>query len=171
MASYLNNLSNYDPNLVPSAVGMRFGIVLSTYNIDITEALYKGCIETLQKYGGVSELVQVPGAFELPYAARLLFEKGIFDAIICIGCVIQGDTKHDDYINTAVTNAIMELNMRTVYANEFATTVNKSVPVILGLLTTNTHQQALDRAGGKHGNKGVEVAVAAIKMADLRRTL
>ncbi len=95
----------------------------------------------------------VPGTFELPYAAQKLIKDEKLDAAICIGCVIKGDTDHDKYINAAVTNAIMDLNLK------------HELPVIFGVLTPNTKQQALDRAGGKHGNKGVEAAVSALKMS------
>ncbi|MDX2003438.1 MAG: 6,7-dimethyl-8-ribityllumazine synthase [Chitinophagales bacterium] len=162
MASQLHNLSSYDAGTVPSSKGMRFGIVVSEYYPEITFALLKGCMDTLQQHGAQQsdlEVAYVPGTFELPTGALLLDEAYDPDAIICIGCVIKGETDHDIYINTAVANSIAEL------------CIHLEKPVIFGVLTPNTMQQAQDRAGGQHGNKGVEAAVAAIKMVALRNQL
>ncbi|MFM2266871.1 MAG: hypothetical protein RL757_312 [Bacteroidota bacterium] len=163
MASSLKNLSAYDANEMPSAADLSFGIVVSDWNADITHTLYEGCIETLEKHDAIAEnihTIQVPGTFELPSAARMLLSKyPSLDAVICLGCVIKGETKHDEYINNAVAGGLIQLSLMA----------NK--PIIFGVLTPNDAQQALDRAGGKHGNKGVEAAQTAIKMADLKKSL
>jgi len=162
LASSLKNLSSYDAATVPDASGMRFGIVVSEWNTDITEALYNGAKETLLKFGAATEDIvrrNVPGSFELTLGAQLLAERKEFDAIICIGVVIQGETKHFDFICDAVGHGITNLNIKY------------NVPVIFGVLTPNTYQQALDRAGGVHGNKGDEAAITAIKMAALKKEL
>ena len=153
------NLSNYDINSVPSAKGMRFGIVVSEWNNEITEALYNGAYQTLIKHGANSDDIvkeYVPGTFELTYGAKILVENHKFDAVIVLGCVIQGETRHFDFICEGVAIGISEIN-RTL-----------DTPVISGVLTTENQQQALDRAGGKHGNKGDEAGVTAIKMASFR---
>lgn len=160
MASALKNLSTYDESNLPSAEGFHFGVVVADWNADITHALYQGCFETLVKHGvGEADIhtVQVPGSFELPIGAKLLAGSKRFDAIICLGCVIKGETKHDEYINHAVATGLTNLSIAS------------GIPCIFGLLTPNDHQQALDRAGGQHGNKGVEAAVTAIRMAALRK--
>lgn len=160
MASALKNLSEYDENNMPDASEFSFGIVVSDYHNDITYKLYEGAYETLIKHGAKEEnihLVQVPGAFELTAGARILVNKHKADAIICLGCVIKGETPHNDYINAAVAQGLTNLGIATGRA------------FLYGLLTPNTHQQALDRAGGKHGNKGIEAAQTAIRMADLRK--
>jgi 6,7-dimethyl-8-ribityllumazine synthase len=163
MASARKNLSSYDENNIPTAENLTFGIVVADWNTHITHALYEGCYETLVKHGAKTtdiQTIQVPGAFELPTGARYLAGlKGGFDALICIGCVIKGETEHDRYINQAVASGLVNLSLM----------INK--PVIFGVLTPNDEQQALDRAGGKHGNKGVEAAVTAIRMAALRKKL
>ncbi|HFA48372.1 MAG TPA: 6,7-dimethyl-8-ribityllumazine synthase [Bacteroidetes bacterium] len=159
MASALKNLSDYNEKNIPSAEDMRFGIVVSDWNADITHALYEGCFETLVKHGAKEEnifVAQVPGAFELPFGAKTLASGKRLNALICLGAVIKGETKHDEYINHAVATGLTGLGLAL------------GIPCIFGLLTPNTHQQALDRAGGKHGNKGVEAAVSAIRMAALR---
>ncbi|MCP9237747.1 6,7-dimethyl-8-ribityllumazine synthase [Lewinella sp. JB7] len=160
MASARKNLSTYDDSTLPDAGPMTFGVIVADWNEDITHALYEGCYETLVKHGAKEtniHTVQVPGTFELPAAARILAGREKLDAIICLGCVIKGETKHDEYINNAVSQGLVNLSIAT------------GKPCIFGVLTPNTHQQALDRAGGKHGNKGVEAAVTGIRMADLYR--
>ncbi|MGB3800573.1 MAG: 6,7-dimethyl-8-ribityllumazine synthase [Lewinella sp.] len=160
MASAHKNLSTYDETKLPDATPMRFGIVVADWNADITHALYAGCFETLQKHGATEDkihTVQVPGTFELPAAARMLAGREKLDAVICLGCVIKGETKHDEYINNAVSQGLVNLSIAT------------GQPFIFGVLTPNSHEQALDRAGGQHGNKGVEAAVTAIRMAELYR--
>jgi len=162
MASALKNLSEYNEKNIPSADEMSFGIAVSEWNTDITHALYRGCFETLVKHGAKEEnihTVQVPGTFELPTAAKLLASSKKLNAVICIGAVIKGETKHDEYINHAVATALANLGMVS------------GIPCIFGVLTPNTHQQAVDRAGGKLGNKGVEAAVTAIRMAALKTEL
>ena len=162
MASALKNLSSYDESSLPSAEELLIGIVVSDYHQNITHALYEGCYEALIKHGAKAENIftaQSPGAFELPVAAKMLAAQHSLDAVICLGCVIQGETKHNDYINQAVATALANLSIAS------------GKPFIFGVLTPNNEQQALDRAGGKHGNKGVEAAVAAIRMASLKKEL
>lgn len=155
MATSLKNLSDYDPKSVPTGSGKKFGVVVSEWNEHITFELMKGCNETLLQHG-VSEddiiISFVPGTYELPYAAKVLAQQNHLAAVICIGCVIKGETKHDEYINSSVAHALQDLNLQL------------DIPFIFGVLTPNTEQQALDRAGGKYGNKGVEAAVTALKM-------
>ncbi|MFK7906138.1 MAG: 6,7-dimethyl-8-ribityllumazine synthase [Chitinophagales bacterium] len=168
MASGLKSLSDYDFNAVPDASTYRFGIVVTDYHTDITFALFEGCKTALLEHGVLPENIEVyhvPGTYELVYAARLMQEVQYpaVNAIICLGCVITGETRHDEYINQAVAEGLMQLNLR-----QSGRTSNVDCPVIFGVLTPQTHQQAKDRAGGKHGNKGVETAIAAIKMAALK---
>lgn len=156
MATALHNLSNYDFDSVPDASNMCFGIVVAEWNHDITGALLEGCVKTLEKHGAIPENIHVktvPGSFELIYGAQQMCKNDGFDAVIILGSVIQGETPHFSYICQGVTNGIARLN------------ATQNIPVIYGLLTTLDHQQALDRAGGKYGNKGDECAVTAIKMA------
>ena len=158
MASTIKNLSEYDEKSIPSAENLSFGIVVAAWNAEITTALYEGCYETLIHHGAKPENIhteQVPGSYELPLGARILNSKKKPDALICLGCVIKGETSHNEYINQAVANGLMNLSL----------TAGK--PFVFGLLTPNDAQQAFDRAGGKHGNKGVEAAVTAIRMAAL----
>lgn len=162
MASHLQNLSEYDPAEIPSAGGMRFGIVVADWNREITYSLLKGALNTLAKFGAdETDIIvhHVPGSFELPLGARLVADSFKADAIICLGCVIQGETRHFDYICQGVTRGITDLNLQF------------GLPFIFGVLTTDTLEQARDRAGGRHGNKGDEAAVTAIQMAALRRSL
>ena len=156
MATALHNLSNYDFDSVPDASNMCFGIVVAEWNHEITGALLEGCVKTLEKHGTIPENIHVktvPGSFELIYGAQQMCKNDGFDAVIILGSVIQGETPHFSYICQGVTNGIARLN------------ATQNIPVIYGLLTTLDHQQALDRAGGKYGNKGDECAVTAIKMA------
>jgi 6,7-dimethyl-8-ribityllumazine synthase len=153
-----NNLSVYDPESVPDAGNMRFGIVVSDWNREITWSLLEGAVTTLKKHGAVEKDIvvkHVPGSFELTLGAQFLAEYDDLDAVICLGCVIQGETPHFTYICQGVTQGITQLNLEY------------NIPFIFGVLTTITQQQAVDRAGGKHGNKGNEAAVTAIKMAAL----
>ncbi|MEM1322028.1 MAG: 6,7-dimethyl-8-ribityllumazine synthase [Bacteroidota bacterium] len=162
MASALKNLSEYSEDQLPSAADLNFGIVVADYHANITHQLYEGCYATLTKHGAKEEnihTIQVPGAFELPAGARLLSGKEKLDAVICLGCVIKGETPHNDYINQAVASSLSHLSMASGKA------------FIFGVLTPNDEQQALDRAGGKHGNKGVEAAISAIRMAALKEEL
>ena len=160
MATALKNLSDYDPQSVPSAKDMRFAIVVSEWNQDITFTLLRGACDTLVRHGADANQIQVdyvPGSFELTAGARMVAEVGTFDAVICLGCIIKGETPHFEYICQGVAAGITELN------------VKYDIPFIFGILTTENMQQALDRAGGKHGNKGDEAAVTAIKMIALKR--
>ncbi len=159
MATKLKNLSNYDPEKVPDASGMKFGIVVSEWNEEITAILAEGAIKTLKKHGCPDEnihVIPVPGSFELIYGSRLMAEKHALDAVIALGCVIQGETRHFDFICKGVTHGIAELNLEY------------DIPFIFGVLTTENERQAFNRAGGKHGNKGDEAAVTAIKMVGLK---
>lgn len=158
MATSLKNLSDYDPQQVPSAAEMRFAVVVAEWNPQITNALCNGAVETLKKHGATQENIDiypVPGTFELTYGASRLIRNSDADAIICLGCVIRGDTPHFDYVCQGVTQGLTILNAEGI------------IPVIFGVLTTDNLQQALDRAGGKHGNKGDEAAITAIKMVAL----
>lgn len=152
------NLSYYDKTTIPNAKDFRFGIVVSEWNPDITENLQKGAIETLLDCGARQENIiswVVPGSFELVYGCKKMLETLQLDAIIAIGNVIQGETKHFDFVCNGVTQGIVDLN------------VKYSTPIIFCVLTDNSKQQSIDRSGGKFGNKGIESAVAAIKMASL----
>jgi len=141
---------------------MRFGIVVADWNPDVTHALLAGAETTLMRHGVSSEDIivrHVPGSFELTLGAQFLAEYEDLDAVICLGCIIQGETPHFTYICQGVTQGITQLNLEY------------NIPFIFGVLTTYTHQQALDRAGGRLGNKGDEAAVTAIKMAALQREI
>jgi 6,7-dimethyl-8-ribityllumazine synthase len=156
MATVLRNLSSYDATKVPDASNMCFGIVVSEWNPEITGALLEGAVNTLERHGAIPENIHVktvPGSFELIYGAHQMVLNGGYDALIVLGSVIKGDTPHFDYICQGVTTGIARLN------------TTSEIPIIYGLLTTDNLQQALDRAGGKLGNKGDECAVDAIKMA------
>jgi 6,7-dimethyl-8-ribityllumazine synthase len=156
------NLSEYDPEKVPEASQFRFGIVVSDWNSEITFELLNGAIKTLEMHGTLSENIlirHVPGSFELTLGAQLIAEEEDVDAIICLGCIIQGETPHFTYICQGVSMGITQLN------------IDYNLPFIFGVLTTNNLQQAKDRAGGRLGNKGDEAAVTAIKMAALRKGL
>jgi 6,7-dimethyl-8-ribityllumazine synthase len=161
MASDLKNLSTFEGTEIPHASNMKFGIVWAEWNHGITERLMKGAYDTLLHHGAKPENIltkTVPGAFELTLGAQYMAELSQVDAIICIGCVIQGDTKHFDFICDSVAHGITQLNIKF------------SIPVIFGVLTVNTQEQAEDRTGGKHGNKGDEAAVTAIKMLGLKES-
>ncbi len=161
MSSDLKNLSDFDSALLPSAKGMRIGIVVSEWNKEITEALYQGAIRTLVETGcSEKDIIKymVPGSFELSIGAQWLAEKENPDAIICLGCVIQGETRHFEFICHAVAKGLTDLSLKF------------SKPFIFGVLTPDNQEQALARAGGKHGNKGVEAAVTAIKMVALKKS-
>ncbi|WP_300485663.1 6,7-dimethyl-8-ribityllumazine synthase [Flavobacterium sp.] len=160
MATANKNLSNYDKNTIPSAKDFRFGIVVSEWNDKVTEGLYSGAEAALLDCGALeSNLVRwnVPGSFELIYGAKKMIETQNVDVVIVIGCVIKGETMHFEFVCEGVTQGIKDLNVQT------------DVPVIFCLLTDNNEQQSIDRSGGVHGNKGTEAAIAAIKMADLRK--
>ncbi|HEU4497344.1 MAG TPA: 6,7-dimethyl-8-ribityllumazine synthase [Flavobacterium sp.] len=160
MATANKNLSEYDKKTIPSAETFRFGIVVSEWNGKITEGLFSGASHALLDCGAVPDNIirwNVPGSFELVYGAKRMASTQKVDAVIVIGCVIQGETKHFDFVCEGVTQGIKDLN------------VKGDVPVIFCLLTDTTEQQSIDRSGGIHGNKGTEAAIAAIKMAHLRQ--
>lgn len=159
MATANKNLSHYDKTTIPNASKFRFGIVVSEWNDTITEGLFQGAYNALIDNGALPENIirwNVPGSFELVYGSKKM-QKQLVNAVIAIGSVIQGETKHFDFVCEGVTQGIKDLN------------VLFETPVIFCVLTDNTMQQAIDRSGGKHGNKGTEAAIAAIKMAELRR--
>ncbi|MFM2369048.1 MAG: hypothetical protein RL619_1348 [Bacteroidota bacterium] len=160
MATVNKNLSEYDKNSIPNAKDFRFGIVVSEWNDSITEGLYKGAIEALLENQVPAQHIirwNVPGSFELIYGSKKMLQTQNVDAVIAIGCVIQGQTKHFDFVCEGVTQGIKDLNVQT------------DIPVIFCVLTDNTMQQSIDRSGGIHGNKGTEAAIAAIKMAYIRQ--
>ncbi len=162
MATANKNLSEYDINSIPNASNMVFGIVVSEWNEKITKGLLNGAHTTLLKHGALEANINVkfiPGAFELPLAAQLFFEKTEVDAVICLGSVIQGETKHFDFVCEGAALGIKDVSLK----------YNK--PAIFGVLTDNTLQQAIDRSGGKHGNKGDEAAITAIKMVAFKNEL
>lgn len=155
------DLSQYDINSVPLATKMRFGIVVAEWNFEITSSLANGAVKTLKKHGAKQENIfvkYVPGSFELPLGAQYFAELANIDAVILLGCVIQGETRHFDYICEGVTKGTVDLNLK----------YNK--PFVFGLLTTENQQQAIDRSGGKQGNKGDEAAITAIKMIALKNS-
>ena len=159
MATKKNNLSDYKKDNLPNVSNLKFGIVVSQWNKEITDGLFNGAYSTLIDCGVLEENIkklEVPGSFELIFGTKILSKKNV-DAIICLGSVIQGETKHFDYVCQGVTNGIKDLN------------ISLGIPVIFGVLTDNTMDQAINRSGGKHGNKGIEAAITAIKMADLNQ--
>jgi 6,7-dimethyl-8-ribityllumazine synthase len=155
LASAEKNLSEFSVSDLPDVSNKRFAIVVAEWNSEVTEALYAGAFETLLNNGVQPENIEranVPGSYELSFGAQKMAQKPDIDAVICIGCVIQGETKHNDYINHAVAQGLTNVSLKY------------DKPVIFGVLTPNTQQQAIDRAGGIHGNKGDEAAITAIKM-------
>jgi 6,7-dimethyl-8-ribityllumazine synthase len=159
MASTPQSLSAFDKSSLPDASGMRIGIVVAEWNPEITDALFKGTYETLVSCGLKKDNIYnitVPGSFELPAGAKFISSQHKLDAVICLGCVIQGETRHFEFICQAVANGLTNLSLL------------HSIPYIFGVLTTETLEQARERSGGIHGNKGIEAAVTAIKMAGLK---
>jgi len=157
MATAYQNLSDYNFESIPDASSMRFGIVVAEWNQSITEKLLQGACDTLERHGVKTSNIhvsRVPGSFELTFGAKQMSEHLELDAVIVLGCVIRGDTPHFDYVCSSVTQGITSLN------------IQYNIPFIFGLLTTDNLQQSEDRAGGKHGNKGDEAAITAIKMID-----
>jgi len=155
MSSANSNLKNLDFNKIPSAKGLKFGIVVSKWNSQITDKLLDGCIDLLKTKDATDrniKILYVPGSFELVYGCNSLIDKG-YDAIIAIGSVIRGETKHFDFICNATSNGIKDLNLLG------------KCPIIFCVLTDENIQQSIDRSGGKFGNKGVEAAIAALEMA------
>jgi 6,7-dimethyl-8-ribityllumazine synthase len=162
MATHLKSLSDFSHTTIPSGEKYKFGVITAQWNADITGALYNGAVLLLEKQGVKPENIfeiTVPGSFELSSGADIMLSKKDVDAVICLGCVIKGDTPHFDFICDAVANGITNVSIKH----------NK--PVIFGVITTNTLEQAQDRSGGKHGNKGEEAAATALLMADLQNKL
>ncbi|MDI9874520.1 6,7-dimethyl-8-ribityllumazine synthase [Flectobacillus rivi] len=155
MSSAHKNLSIFSTDNLPDITEKRFAIVVAEWNEEVTNALADGAHKTLLTYGAQEDnilRVTVPGSYELSYGAQKMAQREDIDAVICIGCVIQGETKHNDYINHAVAQGLTNVSLKY------------DKPVVFGVLTPNTEQQALDRAGGIHGNKGDEAAITAVKM-------
>ena len=162
MTEKKKNLSEFTPFEFSSAQNTRIGIVVSEWNDRITDSLLNGAQECLLEHGIKEENIlvkHVPGSFELPLGAKWMLEHSNVDAVICIGCVIQGETRHFDFISQAVADGIMKVGL------------DFSKPVIFSVLTCNTMEQAEERAGGKHGNKGVEGAVSCLKMLALSENI
>ena len=155
MATALKNLSEFSTDGLLDMSTRTFAILVSEWNTEVTEALYTGAVQTLLAHGVQAGHIlrkNVPGSYELSLGAQWMAQRHDIDAVICLGCVIQGETRHFDFICQAVAMGITEVSLK----------YNK--PVIFGVLTPDNQQQALDRAGGKHGNKGDEAAMAALKM-------
>jgi 6,7-dimethyl-8-ribityllumazine synthase len=162
MATEGKNLSYYDKETIPNGDDMTIGIVVSEWNFEITNGLLQGSLSALLDNGVKEHNIHVkwvPGAFELPLGAQYLLEDNLVDGVVCLGSVIQGETKHFDFVCHGTTQGIMDVGLK----------YNK--PAIFGLLTDNTKQQGLDRSGGKHGNKGIECAIACMKMVALKKSL
>jgi 6,7-dimethyl-8-ribityllumazine synthase len=143
---------------VPSGDNLSIGLVVSEWNEDITESLYKGAYDTLVECGVLSnniKRINVPGSFELVYGSKKMIQSNV-DVVIAIGCVIKGETEHFNYICQSVSNGIIDLN------------INFNTPVVFCVLTDNNKQQSVDRSGGKHGNKGVEAAITALKLSVIK---
>jgi 6,7-dimethyl-8-ribityllumazine synthase len=160
MSSKDKNLSNYQKSAIGDCSNLSIGIIVSEWNTEITNALEKSCYNTLIEHGVRNENIfteRVPGSFELPLGAKFLDSQHKLDAIICLGCVIKGETTHNEYINQSVSTALMQLSLL------------RNKPYIFGVLTPNNMEQALERAGGAHGNKGVEAAVTALQMCMLSK--
>lgn len=160
MSSSHKNLSDFTHLKVADAKGLRFSIVVAQWNAEVTGALLEGALEGLRRHGVAEsdiDVVEVPGSYELISGADIVLREQALDAVICLGCVIQGETRHFDFICGAVANGLAQVGLK------------HNRPVVFGVLTTDTLQQALDRAGGKHGNKGEEAAITAIQMAHLHR--
>ena len=159
MTTKKTNLSEYNNNDIPNVNGLSFSLVVSQWNLNITENLFQGALKTLIDCGvkkGDINRIDVPGSFELVYGAKIA-ARSKPSAIICIGSIIKGETKHFDFVSQSVSNGIMDLNIKL------------DIPVVFGVLTDDNLQQATNRSGGKYGNKGVEAAITAIKMAHLNK--
>ena len=145
-----------------SAEGFRFGIIVSRFNDFISSKLVEGALDALKRHGARDEmisLIKVPGSFEIPVAARKMADSGQFDAIICLGAVIRGATPHFDYVAAEVSKGIAAVSLES------------KIPVSFGVLTTDSLEQAIERAGSKSGNKGWDAAMAAMEMANLFKEL
>lgn len=153
-----SNLSAYSGKGLADVSGRKVGIVVSEWNGEITESLFTAAFETLVKLGIQREnifRINVPGSYELSFGAQVMAQKEEIDSVICLGCVIQGETRHFEFICQSVAQGIKDVSLK----------YNK--PVVFGVLTTDNKRQALDRAGGKHGNKGDEAAVTAVKLLSI----
>lgn len=162
MSSKHQNLSSTFAENKYDGSSHKIGIVVAQWNQDITFALLDGAKQALLENGVPEDnltVIEVPGAFELPVGARMLLQSGSLEGIICLGCVIKGETKHDEYISNAVANGIMNLSLTS------------GRPVIFGLLTPNNHEQALERSGGKLGNKGTEASMTLLQMLEVKKNL
>jgi 6,7-dimethyl-8-ribityllumazine synthase len=162
MAEKKKDLSSYNETQIEDVAEMKIGIVAAEWNPEIMDVLLEGATRTLESEGVNPKnihTIRVPGTFELPSGADLLLRTEKIDGVICLGCVIKGDTRHDEYINSAVSHGLTLLAL------------SSHKPVIFGVLTTENMEQAQERAGGKHGNKGVEAAVTVLKMVQLFRNL
>ncbi|WP_277633031.1 6,7-dimethyl-8-ribityllumazine synthase [Avrilella dinanensis] len=160
MATANKNLSQYDKTQLPNAKDFRFGIVVSEWNDKITNGLFQGAYDTLIDCGASPEKIvkwNVPGSFELIHGAKKMIENQKVDVVIVIGCVIKGETMHFEFVCEGVTQGVKDLNIKY------------DIPTIFCVLTDNNEQQSIDRSGGKHGNKGIEAAVAALKMLQLNQ--
>lgn len=156
------NLSDYDPSAVPDGKEYKIGVIAAEWNPEVTNAMLQGAVDTLREHSVAEENItvkRVPGTFELTSAADMMLHYNNLDAVICIGCVIQGETRHFEFICQAVSQGITNV------------AIKHEKPVIFSVLTTDNMEQALARAGGKHGNKGVEGAIAALKMIAYRKSL
>jgi 6,7-dimethyl-8-ribityllumazine synthase len=150
----------YEGKLI--AEGLKFGIVVARFNEFIGSKLLSGALDAIKRHGGVEENIEiawVPGAFEIPLVAKKMAKSGKYDAVICLGAVIRGATPHFDYVSNEVSKGIALVGLET------------EVPTVFGVLTTDTIEQAIERAGTKAGNKGFDVAVTAIEMANLIKEL
>ena len=162
MSSADKNLDLHSDRNLINLEKHKLGIVVSEWNEEVTDKLKEGALEALREYGAKNEnirVIQVPGSYELTLGAQWLAEMAAVEAVICLGCVIQGETRHFDFICSAVAQGIMDLNIKS------------DKPIIFGVLTTENQQQALDRAGGAHGNKGYEAGITAIKMLGVKAGL
>jgi|TARA_X000001036_G_scaffold436963_1_gene481169 6,7-dimethyl-8-ribityllumazine synthase len=158
VASNIDNNFDLGPDILSEVKEMKFGIVVSNWNKNITDNLFDGAYKTLVKYGVKEEniiKIEVPGSFELVYGCKIMSKNNV-DAVIAIGCIIKGETDHYDYICSSVSSGITQLN------------INNDIPVVFCVLTDHNIDQSINRSGGKHGNKGIESAVAAIKMASIK---
>ena len=157
MSTENSNLSNFDSSTVPSGDSLTIGLVVSKWNEKITESLFNGAYNTLTEFGVKAnniKRIDVPGSFELVFGSKKMIQARV-DVVIAIGCVIKGETEHFDYICQSVSKGIIDLN------------INFDTPVVFCVLTDNNMQQSIDRSGGAHGNKGVEAAITALKLANL----
>lgn len=162
MVEKKKNLSEFTPFNFTSAKNIRIGIVVSEWNDRITDSLLEGAVQSLTEHGVPSDhinICHVPGSYELPSGADMMFRETAVDAVICIGCIIQGETRHFEFIAQAVAKGIMDVGLK------------HGKPAIFSVLTCDTMQQAEDRSGGRYGNKGVEGAVSCLKMLALKSEL